>query len=69
MEAAEAFNAAWKITQKLLADIMHSLPGDKRRAVLLCYFFEKCVKKVGNARIAVFPLCIPRLRVYNISSI
>ena len=29
-----------KITAKLLADAMHSLPDEKRRTVLLYYFFE-----------------------------
>ena len=29
-----------KITPKLLADALHSLPEDKRKAVLLYYFFE-----------------------------
>ena len=41
-EAAEAYNMAGKkITSKLIADALHSLPEDKRKAVLLYYFFEK----------------------------
>ena len=41
-EAAEAFNVGGKkITPKLLSDALHSLPEDKRKAVLLYYFFEK----------------------------
>lgn len=40
-EAAEAFTVAGKkITPKLLADALHSLPEDKRKAVLLYYFME-----------------------------
>ena len=41
-EDAEAFNVGGKkITPKLLSDALHSLPEDKRKAVLLYYFFEK----------------------------
>ncbi|MDL2218642.1 RNA polymerase subunit sigma, partial [Christensenellaceae bacterium OttesenSCG-928-M15] len=40
-EAAEAFNVGGKkITPKLIADALHSLPEDKRKAVLLYYFME-----------------------------
>lgn len=41
-EAAEAFTVGGKkITSKLIADALHSLPEEKRKAVLLYYFFEK----------------------------
>ena len=40
-EATEAFNVGGKkITPKLLSDALHNLPEDKRKAVLLYYFFE-----------------------------
>lgn len=40
-EAAKAFNVGGKkITPKLLADALHSLPEDKRKTVLLYYFME-----------------------------
>ena len=41
-EAAKAFNVGGKkITPKLLADALHTLPEDKRKTVLLYYFMEK----------------------------
>lgn len=41
-EAAEAYYMAGKkITSKLIADALHSLPEEKRKAVLLYYFFKK----------------------------
>lgn len=40
-KAAKAFTVGGKkITPKLLADALHSLPEDKRNAVLLYYFME-----------------------------
>ena len=40
-EAEKSFCVAGKeITAKLLAEALHSLPDDKREAVLLYYFFE-----------------------------
>lgn len=40
-EATEAYNMAGKkITSKLIADALHSLPDEKRKAVLLYYFME-----------------------------
>ncbi len=40
-EEEEAFCAGGlKITAKLLADALHSLPDEKRQAVLLYYFFS-----------------------------
>lgn len=48
-EAAEAFNVAGKkITPKLLADALHSLPEDKRKAVLLYYFMELSDVEIGH---------------------
>lgn len=48
-EAAEAFNVAGKkITPKLLADALHSLPEDKRKAVLLYYFMELSDVEIGQ---------------------
>lgn len=47
--AAEAFNVAGKkITPKLLADALHSLPEDKRKAVLLYYFMELSDVEIGQ---------------------
>ena len=40
-EAEKSFFVAGKeITAKLLAEALHSLPDDKREAVLLYYFFD-----------------------------
>lgn len=48
-EATEAFNVAGKkITPKLLSDALHSLPEDKRKAVLLYYFFEMSDVEIGE---------------------
>ena len=48
-EAAEAFTVGGKkITPKLLADALHSLPEDKRKAVLLYYFFEMSDVEIGE---------------------
>ncbi|MDR2655381.1 MAG: sigma-70 family RNA polymerase sigma factor [Oscillospiraceae bacterium] len=57
-EAAEAFNVGGKkITLKLLANALHSLPEDKRKAVLLYYFME-----MSNVEISEL-LDIPRSTV------
>jgi len=37
-----------KITPKLLADALHSLPEDKRKAVLLYYFFDMSDVEIGE---------------------
>jgi len=51
-EAAEAFNVGGKkITSKLLSDALHSLPEDKRKAVLLYYFFEKSDVEIEKIKI------------------
>lgn len=48
-EATEAFNVGGKkITPKLLADALHSLPEDKRKAVLLYYFMEMSDVEIGE---------------------
>jgi len=48
-EAVKAFNVGGKkITPKLLADALHSLPEDKRKAVLLYYFFEMSDVEIGE---------------------
>jgi len=48
-EATEAFTVGGKkITSKLLADALHSLPEDKRKAVLLYYFFEMSDVEIGE---------------------
>jgi RNA polymerase sigma factor (sigma-70 family) len=48
-EAAKAFNVGGKkITPKLIADALHSLPDDKRKAVLLYYFMEKSDVEIGE---------------------
>jgi len=57
-EAAEAFNVGGKkITPKLLSDALHSLPEDKRKAVLLYYFFEKSDVEIAEE------LSVPRSTV------
>lgn len=57
-EAEQSFVVSGKeITTKLLAEALHSLPEDKRNAVLLYYFFE-----MSDAEIAKY--CnIPRTTV------
>jgi RNA polymerase sigma factor (sigma-70 family) len=48
-EVTEAFNVGGKkITPKLLSDALHSLPEDKRKAVLLYYFFEMSDVEIGE---------------------
>ena len=48
-EAAKAFNVGGKkITPKLIADALHSLPDDKRKAVLLYYFMEMSDVEIGE---------------------
>jgi len=48
-ETAGAFQAGGKkITPKLLADALHTLPDDKRTAVLLYYFFEMSDVEIGQ---------------------
>lgn len=57
-EAEQSFNVAGKkITAKLLAEALRSLPEDKRNAVLLYYFFE-----MSDAEIAKLH-AIPRITV------
>ena len=54
-EAEKSFFVAGKeITAKLLAEALHSLPDDKREAVLLYYFFDMNdveIAKLQNIRI------------------
>jgi len=48
-EAEKSFSVAGKeITAKLLAEALHSLPEDKRNAVLMYYFFEKSDVEIGK---------------------
>lgn len=48
-EDAKAFQVGgMKITPKLIADALHSLPEDKRKAVLLYYFFEMSDVEIGQ---------------------
>lgn len=48
-EAKEGFQVAGKrITAKLLADALHTLPEEKRKAVLLYYFFDKTDVEIGE---------------------
>lgn len=48
-EAKEGFQMAGKrITAKLLADALHMLPEEKRKAVLLYYFFNKTDVQIGE---------------------
>jgi len=48
-EATDAFNVGGKkITTKLIADALHSLPEDKRKAVMLYYFFQKSDVEIGE---------------------
>ena len=48
-EATEAFTVGGKkITSKLLADALHSLPEDKRKTVLLYYFFGMSDVEIGE---------------------
>jgi len=48
-EAEKAFFVAGKeITAKLLAEALHSLPEDKRNAVLMYYFFEMSDVEIGK---------------------
>ncbi len=48
-EAAKAFNVGGKkITPKLIADALYSLPDDKRKAVLLYYFMEMSDVEIGE---------------------
>jgi DNA-directed RNA polymerase specialized sigma24 family protein len=48
-EAGQAFHVAGKaITPKLLAKALHTLPDDKRTAVLLYYFFDMSDVEIGK---------------------
>jgi len=48
-EAEKSFCVAGKeITAKLLAEALHSLPEDKRNAVLMYYFFEISDVEIGK---------------------
>jgi RNA polymerase sigma factor (sigma-70 family) len=48
-EDAKAFQVGgMKITPKLIAGALHSLPEDKRKAVLLHYFFEMSDVEIGQ---------------------
>jgi len=48
-EAEKSFCVAGKeITAKLLAEALHSLPEDKRNAVLMYYFFEMSDVEIGK---------------------
>ena len=48
-EDAKAFQVGgMKITPKLITDALHSLPEDKRKAVLLYYFFEMSDVEIGQ---------------------
>lgn len=50
-EAEKSFCVAGKeITAKLLAEALHSLPDDKREAVLLYYFFEMNDAEIAKLR-------------------
>ena len=50
-EAEKSFCVAGKeITAKLLADALHSLPGEKREAVLLYYFFDMNDAEIAKLR-------------------
>ena len=45
----DAFHIAGKrITAKLLSDALHSLPEDKRKTVLLYYFFDMSDVEIGE---------------------
>ena len=48
-EAEKSFFVAGKeITAKMLADALHSLPEEKRQAVLLYYFFDMSDKEIAE---------------------
>ena len=50
-EAEKSFCVAGKeITAKLLADALHSLPDEKREAVLLYYFFDMNDAEIAKLR-------------------
>ena len=50
-EAEQSFVVGGKeITAKLLAEALHSLPDDKREAVLLYYFFEMNDAEIAKLR-------------------
>lgn len=50
-EAEKSFCVAGKeITAKLLADALHSLPDEKREAVLLYYFFDMNDMEIAKLR-------------------
>ena len=40
--------AGKEITAKMLADALHSLPEEKRQAVLLYYFFDMSDKEIAE---------------------
>ena len=42
------FVAGKEITAKMLADALHSLPEEKRQAVLLYYFFDMSDKEIAE---------------------
>lgn len=48
-EAEQSFNVAGKkITAKLLAEALHSLPEEKRETVLLYYFFDMSEREIAK---------------------